>query len=274
MPNKMNIFNLELLKARQDRAKALGPSTYLDKFVVDQAHARLSEINRKFNDVAIVGGKACFWAKHLGINNAHLVADEEKLNLKRGAYELIIHALSLHWYNDPVGQLIQLRNALTTDGLMLAFLFGGNTLCELRAAFQRSEIRNDNGMSPRVAPMAELRDVGDLLVRAGFALSVADSIDLVVSYSTPLALLYDLRRMGETNIMVGRRKNFLKRNTLKECMEIYSRDFYEKDDQERIKATFQIFCLTGWAPSENQQKPLKPGTAKKKLSDALNSNKF
>ena len=119
--------------------------------------------------------------------------------------------------------------------------------------------------------MVELKSAGDLLVRAGFALSVADKIDLTVTYNNPLELLYDLRRMGETNIMVERRKTFLKRSTLSKFMEIYTKNYPDENERNRIKATFQLFCLTGWAPSENQQKPLKPGSAEKKFSEVLKS---
>ena len=269
MSVKKNIFSLELLQMRQERARKIGFVDYLDKFVMDQITERLAEINRKFKSPAIIGGKANFWADYLGIPNAKLISDRENLDLGYETHDLVIHALSLHWHNDPVGQLIQVRNALKPDGLMLAFLCGGNTLGELRTAFQKAEISNEDGMSPRVAPMVELKKAGDLLVRAGFALNVADSLDLIVSYDSPLELLYDLRRMGETNIMVERRRKFLNRKTFQKCMDIYAQDFNDEGDTKRIKATFQIFCLTGWRPAENQQKPLKPGSAQKNFSEVL-----
>jgi len=270
MSNSVEIFNIDLLKVHQKRARKIGFIEFLDKVSVDQVAERLSEINRNFKNPAIIGGKANFWAKHLDLPNAKLIADGHKLKFDEGRrHDLIIHALSLHWYNDPVGQLIQVRNALEPDGLMLAFLLGGDTLKELRGAFQTAEINNENGLSPRVAPMIDLRDAGDLLVRAGFALTVADKTNLSVSYKSPLHLLYDLRGMGETSIMVHGRKNFLRRATFNEFLRIYSKDYTDDHDKSMIKATFQILCLTGWSPSNDQQKPLPPGSAKHHFSEVL-----
>ena len=270
MTNK-NIFELHLLESRQTRARKLGFVEYADNFAIEQAAERLLDIKKKFKISAIVGGKAKYWSEKLQIDPTTLIPDGDNLNLQDESFDLVINALSLHWYNDPVGNLIQVRNALKPDGLMLAFLWGGDTLKELRLAFQDAELKNENGISPRVAPMVELKSAGDLLVRAGFALSVADKIDLTVTYNNPLELLYDLRRMGETNIMVERRKTFLKRSTLNKCLEIYSKNYPDENERNRIKATFQLFCLTGWAPSENQQKPLKRGSAEKKFSEVLKS---
>ena len=274
MSNTRKIFDMAALRMHQRRAKLLGPIEFVDEFAIDQVYERLSDIKRTFKCPAIIGQKTSFWAKKLGLNNAILINDDDHLNFDDKKFDLIIHALSLHWHDDPVGQLIQVRQALVPDGLMLVIFFGGKTLHELRTAFEQAELKTENGISPRVAPMIELRDAGDLLVRAGFALSVADSTDLEVIYNTPIKLLHDLRGMGETNIMFDRRKNFLKRSTLKIFFEIYSTQLNKKKKEGGVKATFQIFCLTGWSPSENQQKPLKRGSATHNFSDVLGTYKL
>lgn len=273
MSKNRTIFDMNVLKIKQERAKILTSVNFVDEFAVNQASDILSEIRRKFLKSAIIGRRADYWSNNLELGNVTLIDEAEKLNFKRKKFDLIIHALSLHRCNDPIGQLIQIRQALNLDGLMLVFLFGGETLRELRASFEAAEIKIENGISPRVAPMIEIRDAGDLLVRAGFALSVADKTDLVVSYKTPIELFYDLRNMAETSIMVNRQKNFLRRDTLNKCFEIYSNDYTMVND-ERVKATFQLFCLTGWAPSDHQQKPLKPGSATHHFSEVLNTYKL
>jgi hypothetical protein len=268
------LFDLKLLKKRQTRAKKIGFVDFLDKAITRQASDRLIQINKNFLKPAIIGGKADFWAKELNMSEALLIDDNEFLGLKEKSHDLIIHALSLHWYNDPIGQLIQIRKALVEDGLMLAFLFGGDTLMELRSSFNQAESLCENGISPRVAPMGDLRDLGSLLSRAGLNLNVADISNFVVSYDNPLKLLYDLRAMGETNIMLGRRKTMLNRKTFYKVLDIYSKNFVSNDDKDRIKATFEVVCLTGWAHSENQQKPLARGSASNHLSEILRVEGF
>ena len=274
MSNTRKIFDMLALRMHQRRAKLLGSVDFVDKFSINQVHERLSDIKRTFKYPAIIGQKTSFWAKKLGLNNAILIDDDDHLDFNDKKFDFIIHALSLHWHDDPVGQLIQVRQALEPDGLMLAFFLGGETLYELRTVFEQAELKTENGISPRVAPMIELRDAGDLLVRAGFALSVADSTDLEVIYTTPIELLHDLRGMGETNIMVDRRKNFLKRETLKNLIELYATQFNAHKYDGGVKATFQLFCLTGWAPSKNQQKPLRRGSATHSFTDVLGTYKL
>ena len=273
MSKNRTIFDTNVLKIKQERAKILASVTFVDEFAINQASDILSEIRRKFLKSAIIGRRADFWSSSLELEDVTLIDEAEELSFKGKKFDLIIHALSLHRCNDPIGQLIQVRQALNLDGLMLVFLFGGESLRELRASFEAAEIKIKNGISPRVAPMIEIRDAGDLLVRAGFALSVADKTDLVVSYKAPIDLFYDLRSMAETSIMINRQKNFLRRDTLNKCFEIYSSD-YAMVNKERVKATFQLFCLTGWAPSDNQQKPLKPGSATHHFSQVLNTYKL
>ncbi len=201
-----------------------------------------------------------------------VLVDEETLDLPARDYDLILHVLSLHWANDPVGQLIQCRRALAPDGLLIAALFGGQTLTELRAALTEAESEVTGGLSPRIAPMGELRDLGGLLQRAGFALPVADQMPLSVTYETPFHLLRDLRAMGETNALTDRLRRPTRRAVLARAAQIYA-DRHAAPDG-RIPATFEIAFLTGWAPAEGQQQPLRPGSAQTRLADALGTRGF
>lgn len=179
----------------------------------------------------------------------------------------MIHALSLHWANDPLGQLIQCRRAMKPDGLFLAVMFGGQTLQELRASLAEAESLVTGGLSPRVLPMAEIRDLGALMQRAGFALPVADSVTQTVHYTDLPALMADLRAMGETSALAARPRHFTRRDILTKAEAIYRANFPAPDG--RITATFEVIFLTGWAPHESQQQPLRPGSAKARLADAL-----
>jgi SAM-dependent methyltransferase len=196
-----------------------------------------------------------------------VAADEERLPFRDGSFDLVASALSLHWVNDLPGALIQVRRALKPDGLFLGAIFGGDTLAELRQSLSEAEIECEGGLSPRVSPFADLRDAGSLLQRAGFALPVVDTDRVTVRYANLFKLMAELRGMGETNALIERRRTPLKRATLLRAAEIYNEKFGLPDG--RVPATFEIVTLTGWAPHESQQKPLKPGSAKARLADAL-----
>ncbi|MGB0085921.1 MAG: methyltransferase domain-containing protein [Rhodomicrobiaceae bacterium] len=194
-------------------------------------------------------------------------ADEELLPFRDGAFDLIVSALSLQFVNDLPGALVQIRRALRPDGLFLGAVLGGLTLSELREAFMQAELELDGGASPRIAPMADIRDFGGLLQRAGFALPVADADSVTVTYDSPLALMLDLRAMGAGNVLTERSKRPLRRATLYRAVEIYADHFSAGGG--RVKASFEIIHLAGWSPHESQQKPLKPGSAAARLADAL-----
>ena len=196
-----------------------------------------------------------------------VVADEEALPFRDGSLDLVVSALSLQFVNDLPGVLVQIRRALKPDGLLLAALLGGDTLTELRAGVRAAEAEIEGGVSPRVAPFADLRDLGALLQRAGFALPVADVDRITVRYASPLALMHDLRRMGATNVLTERSRRPLRRATLTRMLEIYGERFADADG--RVRATFEIVWLSGWAPHESQQQPLQPGSAQQRLADAL-----
>lgn len=193
---------------------------------------------------------------------------KEALDLEPGAYDLVVHAMGLHWADDPVGQVVQCARALQPDGLFLSAAFGGTTLTELRQAMTQAEAQVMGGLSPRVAPMAEVRDMGALLQRAGLALPVADTLRKSVTYANAIALMHDLRAMGETNALDGRHKAIPPRALFPTMAAIYA-DLFPAEEN-RIHASFELVFLTGWAPHESQQKPLRPGAATSRLADALN----
>jgi len=202
-----------------------------------------------------------------GRGGARVVLDEERLPFAPESLDLAVSTLGLHWTNDVVGALIQVRRALKPDGLFLAAFLGGATLTELRQALTQAEGELLGGAGSRVSPFADSRDAAGLLQRAGFALPVADVDRIAVSYEHPLKLLADLRQMGETNVLAERHPRALTRTLLARAAEIYAERFAGADG--RIAATFEIVTLTGWAPHESQPQPLKPGSAKMRLADAL-----
>ena len=251
----------------RNRNRAERSALFLFDTARDDLQDRLQLVKRSFTEPAIVTGQPEIWENAL--HGARIVADSETLALNPGAHDLILHSHGLHWANDPVGQLIQCRRALRPDGFFLASLFGGQTLQELRAALAQAESEVSGGLSPRVAPMAEIRDMGALLQRAGFALPVADAFRLTVTYATPLDLMRELRAMGEGNALDARLRHASRRAVLLRAAEIYV-DRYAQPDG-RIPATFEFIVLTGWAPDASQPQPLRPGSAKTRLADALNA---
>ena len=238
---------------------------FLQNMIAEDLQDRLSMVNRGFTEIAIVTPFPDVW--RAVFPQATLVPDADILDLTPKSYDLVIHALALHWANDPVGQLIQCRHALKNDGLLLTASFGGQTLHELRAALAQAESEISGGLSPRVLPMGEIRDLGALLQRAGFALPVADSLPLTVSYADIIALMRDLRAMGETNALTGRPKRFMNRRILARAQDLYAQGFATEDG--RLSATFEVIFMTGWAPDDSQPQPLRPGSATARLADAL-----
>ena len=196
-----------------------------------------------------------------------VVLDEERLPFAPGSLDLIVSTLGLHWTNDVVGALIQIRQALKPDGLFIGAFLGGSTLTELRQSLVTAEDEILGGAGSRVSPFADSRDAADLLQRAGFALPVADVDRVSVTYAHPLRLLGDLRQMGETNVLAERHPHPLTRTLLARACEIYVAQF--ADTEGRVPATFEIITLTGWAPHASQQQPLQPGSATMRLADAL-----
>lgn len=249
------------------RARAAADALFLHAEVRAEVEERLAEVNRTFTAPAVVTGFPALWQDY-----PLVVPDAEVLALQPAAHDLVIHALTLHWANDPIGQLVQSRHALRPDGLFMGFLFGGQTLHELRACLAQAEAEVTGGLSPRVLPMGEIRDLGGLLQRAGFALPVADSFTKTVNYRDPLHLMHDLRAMGEGNALMDRLRRPTRRAVIARAAMLYTETHALPDG--RIPATFEIICLTGWAPDDSQQKPLRPGSAAQRLADALQTREM
>jgi SAM-dependent methyltransferase len=270
------LFDPRALALHRRRAAA-DPADFLLRHVATDMADRLAAVLRPFQDAAEIGSltPAVFEALRPGFTGTLQRVDDiaqEILPLGAGTIDLALSALSLQFVNDLPGMLSQIRRALKPDGLLLAALIGGSTLSELREAFSQAELDIEGGVSPRVAPFADVRDMGGLLQRAGFALPVTDSDTLTVRYDNAFALMADLRAMGATNVMVQRRKSFTRRATLLRMADIYRERFCDPDG--RVRATFEIIWISGWAPHEGQQKPLKPGSAKTRLADALGVKEY
>jgi SAM-dependent methyltransferase len=266
------LFDRSLLIARQARALRGHPATFLLDRVADDMAERLSAVMRDFTDAADV------WTPGQGLRLpdariksltrvAPLDAPQEILPLAPQSLDLVLSALALQFVNDLPGVLAQIRRVLRPDGLLLAAMIGGDTLTELRQCFAAAEAECEGGVSPRVAPFADLRDVGSLLQRAGLALPVTDVDRVVVRYADAFALMLDLRRMGASNVLIERRRTPSRRTTLLRMAEIYGDRFSDSDG--RIRATFDVIWLSGWAPHESQPKPLKPGSATASLEAAV-----
>lgn len=253
------------LVRNRSRALKQGPELFLHQECAAEIEERLAEVNKRFTSAAVITGFPGPWAEILP--DARIVEDAEMLALEPGAHDLIVHGLALHWANDPVGQLVQCRRALKPDGLFLCAMFGGQTLAELRACLAEAESRLIGGLSPRVLPMGEIRELGGLLQRAGFALPVADATKKTVTYATAFHLIADLRAMGEGNALAARSRRVTPRALFPEAARLYA-DAYPAEGG-RIAATLEMIFLTGWAPDESQQKPLRPGSAAQRLADAL-----
>ena len=284
------VFDRSLLRIRRARARALGPATFLLERAAADLAERLAAVLRRFPlalDLGTPGDEVR--AALTGLNSIDAIvaagvdrdgfsaplfvaADEEALPFRDGVFDLVVSALSLQFVNDLPGTFVQIRRALRPDGLFLAVLMGGDTLTELRQSFAVAESDIDRGLSPRVAPFADLRDLGALLQRAGFALPVTDSDSITVRYDSVFGLMNDLRRMGATNVLTERTRTPLKRATLLRMAEIYRQRFADADG--RVRATFELLWLSGWAPHPSQQRPLPPGSAQTRLAEALGTREL
>lgn len=285
------LFDRALHRARLDRAAPEFTSAdFLKARAAQDVVMRLETILRRFPVAVDLGARNGHFFKALGESDARekidtliesdlssrmlrgrdtlrVVADEERLPFGDNTLDLVTSTLSLHWTNDLVGALIQIRRALRPDGLFVGAIFGGATLTELRQCLLAAESELTGGASMRVSPFADAIDAAGLLQRAGFALPVADVDRVKVRYSHPIKLLHDLRRMGETSVLLDRSRKPLGRKVLFRALELYVERFGEADG--KIPATFEIVSVTGWAPHDSQQKPLRPGSAKMRLADAL-----
>ncbi len=274
------VFDRALGRSRLRRALAGGYPDFLLQRAAGDLEERLGAVLREFAMAADLGtplpvvapvlagkaGRLLRMAEAEG-GGADLVGDLERLPFAAGSLDLAVSLLALHGVNDLPGALIQIKRALKPDGLFMACLLGGRSLQELRQALLEAESETAGGVSPRVAPFADLRDLGGLLQRAGFALPVIDSETVTVRYRDVFGLLRDLRAMGWANSLMARRRAPLRRETLLRAAALYAERFADPDG--RLPATFEFVWLSGWSPHESQQKPLRPGSAKARLADAL-----
>jgi SAM-dependent methyltransferase len=265
------LFDRAMLGARLDRARRGEPVTFLLDRVREDMEDRLQAVTRSFSDMADIWTPGELLRRSLADRFRSIVRvdpdETEALRLPPESLDLVVSALAFQFVNDLPGVLAQIRRALRPDGLLLAAMIGGDTLTELRQSFAAAEAECEGGVSPRVLPFADLRDVGALLQRAGLALPVTDVDRVVVRYDSAFALMADLRRMGATNILIERRRTPTRRTTLLRMAQIYGERFSDADG--RIRATFDVIWLSGWAPHESQQKPLRPGSAKASLEAAV-----
>ncbi|HXY89883.1 MAG TPA: methyltransferase domain-containing protein [Xanthobacteraceae bacterium] len=280
------LFDRKLLLARRRRAEREGAETFLLQRTAEELVERLSAVKRRFALALDLGTPGAALAAALeksgqverviaceplaGLRDGRglrVAADEEALPFADETLDLVVSALSLQWVNDLPGTFAQIRRALKPDGFFLAALIGGETLAELREALAAAESEIEGGASPRVSPFVEVRTLGALLQRADFALPVTDVERTIVRYASLRPLLRDLRRMGAANALAERSRKPLKRAVLARAEEIYARQFADPDG--RLRATIDILWLSAWAPHESQQKPLRPGSAKMRLADAL-----
>lgn len=292
MTDAPSLFDPATRALRLDRAaRDWGGADFLHRFAAAEIAERLTDVGRPFPVAGVLGtGGGCYASAIAGRPGAaHTIqadvspglaavaaaacpaaetrAAAGPLAFGEATLDLAVSGLTLHAENDPVGALVQFRRALRPDGLFLGAMLGGRTLHELRAALAEAEAEVEGGLSPRVAPMADLRDAGALLQRAGFAMPVADAERLTVDYPDALALMRDLRAMGEANPLAGRRRGFTRRATLLRAAALYAEAFARPDG--RIPATFELVFLAGWSPGPDQPTPKRPGSAVARLADAL-----
>jgi SAM-dependent methyltransferase len=285
------VFDRRAVRRHRDRAAArFSEHDFLFREVGERLVERLDDVNRTFPRVLDVGCRTGFvgallraragveqvvglelsgaMAARAGANT--VVGDEELLPFAEQKFDLVVSNLTLHWTNDLPGALVQLRRALKPDGLLLAAMLGGETLAALRAALIDAELGETGGVRPRVSPVADVRDAGMLLQRAGFELPVVDGDLITVTYADTLALMRDLRGMGETNAVAERQRSLTRRGVLARAAAAYP----DREADGRIRAGFQVIFLTGWAPHASQPKPLRPGSATTRLADALGSTEI
>ena len=281
------IFDRALLRARRLRAAAAGGENFLVTRAAEDLAERLQAVKRRFPAALDLGTPGDALRTVLDASGRVdrvvaaeplaalrdtqggplVAAGEEALPFAEASFDLVVSALALHWVNDLPGALLQIRRVLKPDGLFLAAMAGGETLTELRQCLAAAESEIESGLSPRVAPFVEVRAMGTLLQRAGFALPVTDVDRLTVRYASLAGLFRDLRAMGATNVLTDRRRKPLRRSTIARAAEIYAERFADADG--RLRATFDLLWISAWAPHESQQQPLKPGSARMRLADAL-----
>lgn len=292
-PDPLLVFDRTALRVRRERAaREWEACSFLKREIATRLVERLDDVRRTFplaldlgchgDEIASALG-GCKTIERLvradlGLGFARraggpaVVADEEALPFAAHRFDLVMSAMTLHWVNDLPGALIQIARILKPDGLFMGAMLGGATLWQLRQALAAAESEIEGGLSPRVSPFADLRDAAGLLQRAGFALPVADSETIDVEYSNALELMRELSVMGESNLVIERRRGLARRATLLRAAEIYRERFTQTSG--RVAASFEVLFLHGWAPHELQPKPIKPGSARHRLAEALDATEL
>lgn len=271
------IFDRALLQRRIEKARAGAPDFLLVR-AADDLLDRLQTVMRPFPRALDLGAPTDHFAQAVVVSGraaplragrfgGAAIVDEEILPFAPASFDLVVSGMALHWVNDLPGVLTQIRRILAPDGLFIACLPGGASLVELRAALAQAEEQILGGASPRVSPFVDVRDMGALLQRAGFALPVSDIDSFTLRYDSLFALMSDLRAMGAANVLTQRAKIPLRRDVLMRAAQIYAERFSDPDG--RVHASFEIVWLSGWAPHESQQKPAQPGSATARLEDAI-----
>lgn len=281
----MKVFDRSAVRRHRERmASRLPLHDFLLAEVAARVRDRLADIQRSFSSSLLIGGAGYedvvfdrrpdfLVSGDMALRRASegarpaLMFDEEAVPFADKSFDLVVSILTLHWANDLPGALIQINQILKPDGLFLGVLLGAGTLDELRSSWMKAELEIHGGVSPRVSPFADVRSLGGLLQRAGFALPVVDGDTVTASYGDPIRLMREVRGMGEANALIGRAKNFTRRETLFRMAEIYREEF--GDGEGRIPARFELVTLTGWSPDPSQPKPLRPGSAKTSLATVL-----
>ncbi len=292
-PDPLLVFDRTVLRRRRDRAAhGWEKQAFLKREIAERLVERLDDVRRGFalaldlgchgDEIATALGERTTVGKLLRSDLGEafarraagpaVVADEEALPFAAASFDLVMSAMALHWVNDLPGTLIQIGRILKPDGLFLGAMLGGGTLWQLRQALAAAESEIEGGLSPRVSPFADLRDAAGLLQRAGFALPVADGETIDVEYESALALMRDLGAMGEGNLVLERRRGLARRATFLRAAEIYGERF--AGPSGRVMASFEVLFLHGWAPHASQPKPLKPGSAALRLSEALGTAEY
>lgn len=280
------IFNRDLLKSRRDKTSAqFHNHDFLSKEITHRLLDNLKDIKRDFHKILNIGGHPLLiqeqfsngllvhqdlsFNKISSLKGSVIQADDEFLPIKKGSIDLILCALNLHWINDLPGSLIQILQSLKPDGLFIGAALGGETLFELRASMMKADIERLGGIRPHASPLMDVRDAGGLMQRAGFSLPVVNTERITVTYSDAFTLMKELKGMGENNALIKGYKGLTTASHMMKVAEIYADDF--ANSEGRIPVTFDILYFQGWSPHESQQKPLKPGSAKMSLKDALGS---
>lgn len=281
-PSPPRIFDRDLMHRRLRRALARGAPDFLLVRAADDLLDRLLTVKRDFPRSLDLGAPAEHFSEAIvasgrkaplraSRHGGAVIADEEALPFAPASFDLVVSGMALQWVNDLPGVLAQVRRILAPDGLFLACLPGGASLVELRVALAQAEEEITGGASPRVSPFVDVRDMGGLLQRAGFALPVSDVDSFTLRYDSALALMADLRAMGAANVLIKRASRPLRRDVLARAAQIYAERFSDPDG--RVRASFEIVWISGWAPHESQQKPAKPGSATMRLEDAMKASR-